>query len=264
MCQEVDILADGPFFPPLITVAYACHNPAPPDLRARVEARWHECLEAAKRENRTLFNAPVAFLKTYAVRGGSLHLELAPTDYKTFLVTTLRDRDWFERHCPAAITPALGNSIFLTFENTAYLGLRSHAVAAYPGKAHLFGGVLDWPGNQATGPEALLAHLYRELHEELGLMPEALTAPPRLLALLRDPFLMQPELVWHGTIKEPLTTLPAYDAEHDRLVPLTWNPPSTTRQPRVGNPRPPASTTPPLTPVAHATIAMLQRITRKV
>ena len=184
--------------------------------------RWTDYLHEAQRDGRMLFNSPVAFLKSCAVAGGMLHLELAPTDYKTFLVTTLRDRAWFETHCPAAITPALGNSIVLTHQGVAYLGMRAAAVAAYPRRAHLFGGVLDWPVNRVDDSSVLLDHLDREMTEELGLTEHDLAAPPRALAVLRDPVLAQPELVWHGELLKPLTVnCHALDArEHDHILAL--------------------------------------------
>ncbi len=246
----MDILADGPFLPHQISVVYGGHGTPPPEIRDRIDDWWRESVDEAQRENRTLFNAPVAFLKACAVCGERLHLELAETDYKTFLVTTLRNRDWFEHHCPTAITPALGNSILLTFNNTAYLGLRSRAVAAYPGWAHLFGGVLDWPNNLAMGSEVLMTHLHRELHEELKLETDSLAAPPRLLGLFRDPFLGQPELVWHGMLKSPLEKLFADDIEHDDLLLVAWNQ-SDNRMALGAH----------LTPVSRASLTILQRMT---
>lgn len=222
---DVQTLAAGPFAAHRIIVTYVGHCAAPPDISARIETRWRDFVDAATRDGRTLFNGPVAYLKHASANAGIWHLELAPTDYKTFLVTTLRDRAWFEQHCPTAVTPALGNSILLTHGPTAYLGVRSKAVAAYPLWAHLFGGVLDWPAHRGNTGVVLLEHLYAELNEELGIGPNWLTAPPRVLALLRDPVLAQPELVWHGELKAPLE-LPGgalNPDEHNAIlaVPLT-------------------------------------------
>ena len=223
MKKRLEILATGPFTVEQITLAYSGHLPPPPELLDRIEALWDDYLLAASRDGRMLFNSSVAYLKSAAVSNGILHLELAATDYKTFLVTTLRDRAWFEINSPAAMTPALGNSILLTHRDTAYLGVRSKQVAAYPHWAHLFGGVLDWPKYGSNTAETLLEHLYKELEEELGLAPRALTAPPRVLALMRDPELAQPELVWHGELLQPLA--PCTDAlnvrEHDALLAVT-------------------------------------------
>lgn len=204
MREELEILASGMFSAEQIVLTYTDHHAPPPEALSRIEERWEQYMHAACHEGRTLFNSPVAYLKSVSAAGGILNLELGPTDYKTFLVTTLRDQDWFQRHSPAAITPALGNSILLTHAHTAYLGVRSKAVAAYPHWAHLFGGVLDWPAQRDGNADVLLEHLYRELDEELGIGTSYLAAPPRVLAVMRDPLLAQPELVWHGELKEPL------------------------------------------------------------
>lgn len=235
MKKSLEILATGPFTVEQITVAITGHLPPPPEILDRIEALWDDYMLAASRDGRLLFNSSVAGLKSAAVSNGILHLELAATDYKTFLVTTLRDRAWFEVNFPSAITPALGNSILLTHGDTVYLGVRSNQVAAYPHWAHLFGGVLDWPTRWNNGAEILMEHLYKELEEELGLASDNLAAPPTVLALMRDPVLAQPELVWHGELKQPLAQCTdALNAqEHDTIlaVPmadvLTAGPPAT-------------------------------------
>ena len=235
MKKTLEILASGPFTIEQITVAYTEHLPPPPNIVRRVDRRWAEFMAEARRDGRTLFNAPVACLKSFSTAAGILYLELAQTDYKTFLVTTLRDRAWFEANSPAAMTPALGNSILLTHGDIAYLGMRSNRVAAYPRWAHLFGGVLDWPTRANSAAEILLEHLYKELEEELGLTIDDLTAPPTLLAVMRDPVLAQPELAWHGELKQPLMLrLDALNVEeHDTILALpmagvlTAGPPAT-------------------------------------
>ena len=248
MCDELDILASGVFAAQHIALTYGPYCPPPPDILSRIEARWTEYTHAANRDGRTLFNSPVAYLKSASVNSGILHLELAETDYKTFFVTTLRDRAWFKLNSPSTITPALGNSILLTHADKAYLGVRSKAVAAYPHWAHLFGGVLDWPEQRGNTAEVLLEHLYRELAEELGIGANYLTAPPRVLGLMRDPVLAQPELVWHGELNEPLQVHGnALNAqEHDTIlaVPLA--------ETRFDGP--------PRTPVCAAAIGMAMRL----
>ena len=248
MKKSLDILATGPFTVEQITVAYTGQLPPPPDIARRVDMRWTDFAAEARRDDRTLFNAPVACLKSCSTAAGILRLELAPTDYKTFLVTTLRDRAWFEVNSPAAMTPALGNSILLTHADTAYLGVRSNQVAAYPHRAHLFGGMLDWPKHWSGNGDVLLEHLYKELEEELGLDSHDLTAPPQVLGLMRDPVLAQPELVWHGELKQPLVR--RNDAinlkEHDAILAV----------PMAGIP----AAGPPATPVSLAAIRMAPRL----
>ena len=113
-----------------------------------------------------LFNGPIASLSAYSLSANPprLHLILTPSDYKTFVVTRLRDRDWFQAHAPHAITPALGNSILLTHAGRAVLGVRSPRVSAYAGHAHLIGGVVDVePAPTPTDARPLLHHILREI-----------------------------------------------------------------------------------------------------
>ncbi len=244
MKKSLEILATGPFTAEQTTVAITGHLPPPPEILHRIEALWDDYMLAASRDGRMLFNSSVACLKSAAVSNGILSLELAATDYKTFLVTTLRDRAWFEVNSPAAMTPALGNSILLTHGDMAYLGVRSNRVAAYPHWAHLFGGVLDWPTHWNNRAEMLLEHLYKELEEELGLARDDLAAPPYVLALMRDPILAQPELVWRGKLKHPLTvrTHALSADEHDAILAVPMAAVLTA--------------SPPATPVSRAAIAM--------
>ena len=118
------------------------------------------------------------------------------------------------------IAPALGNSVLLTHADQALLGVRSARVAAYAGRAHVFGGVLDYlkPGARTMG--GVLEHLRRELEEELGLGAADLPGEPRALALVRDMRIAQPELIWHWEVPGELAGLAARleRAEHDSHV----------------------------------------------
>jgi hypothetical protein len=126
-------------------------------------------------------------------------LRLGPTDYKTFLVTCLRDHAWFENNVPTAIAPALGNSVLLTHGERAILGVRSQKVSCYPGHGHLLGGVAELLGTEKFPASAagLIAHLRLELREEAGIdIADLAPGGPRICGLARDPFLHQPELYW--------------------------------------------------------------------
>ena len=210
MSTPPDILARGPFTADQITITW---DPEPRPLSSQagdyIEQRWNTYCADARHNNRILYNGLVAELRAATIRNNHLELSLSPTDYKTFVVTSMRDRDWFLANAPEAISPALGNSILLTMENRAILGLRSQAVAAYPGRVHLFGGVLDAPdvAGQPLDTDFVLRHLYQELHEEVQVSPENFISPPRVLALLRDNFLGQPELAWQAALQGPLDTL---------------------------------------------------------
>lgn len=215
----MDILAPGPF---ALSQLHVQWNAAPtqisPAAAAHIAARWREYTAAAQADGKTLFNSAIARGIAFRSSGDDLHLQLGPADYKTFLVTCLRDRPWFLAHAPEAIAPALGNSALLTCGPRAFLGLRSQRVSAYAGHGHLCGGVLDVP--DATRPpkcaDDLVVHLQRELHEELALTRDAFAAPPVLLGVFRDPQLYQPELVWQWELRHPLTNI--HPHEHDALL----------------------------------------------
>jgi len=189
----------------------------PPAAAAHLEARWAHYLAAAQAAGQTLFNGPISrlidvrhFPAGPAPRPG-IRLRLGPGEYKSFLVTRLRDRPWFEAHAPQAMTLALGNSALPTRGNYALLGIRSQRVSAYPGRLHLIGGVLEalntpqFPATRA----GIEAHLLLELHEEIGLAPgeECRAGWPRILGAAYDDFLGQPELLWQWELRVPLETL---------------------------------------------------------
>jgi hypothetical protein len=189
-----------------------------------LEQRWQAHLAEARLHGKTLFDGPVTLLQHHAVADGQLRLEVTGGTYREFLVTTLRDREWFLSRAPQAMSPALGNSVLLTHGPRAVLGVRSRRVSAYAGHGHVFGGVLDLPP-QPEGPvphALLLDHLLRELHEELHVQPHELAGQPELLGFYRDTWLMQPELVWQWEIEtapEELARRIPRD-EHDGLLAL--------------------------------------------
>ena len=166
-------------------------------MREYIVQRWARYLAGARAAGRSLFNGRITWLKSWRVEEGRLWLELGATDYKTFLVTVLRDREWFSWYAPDAMRPGLGNSVLLTrgYRGEALLGVRSAKVAAYPGRGHLFGGVLDYLGDKARNQSGLVGHVHKELGEELGVGLHEV-GKARALGLYRDAFLGQPELVW--------------------------------------------------------------------
>lgn len=223
-----------------------------------IEERWQTYLADARQRQAHLFDAPVLCLLKWeslpAPTGKSLptlHLTLCPTTYKNFLVTTLRDRPWFQQHAPQLISPVLGNSILLTYQGQALLGLRSPKVSAYPHRAHVIGGVFDrlLPPGQTTDATPILDHLYTEMHEEVGISPHDLAATPRLLGLFRDPALAQPELLWHAELSTPPQTFISrhQDPEHSRLLLISLQPAAPTTQ----------LSRPILTPLAQMGLALL-------
>jgi len=204
----IEILAGGPL--DHIAVAW---DPAPlvlsPTAQAYVDARWDDYMRAAQRHGQTLFDGGVTRLLDHRVAGRTLHLRLGPANFKTALVTGLRDRAWFLAHAPEAIYAALGSSGLLSYGDQCVLGIRSAKVAAYPGRAHLFGGGVERldTAELPASIDGLLAHLYSEFQEELGLTKADLATTPRLLAMARDQVLWQPELLWHCQLARPIETI---------------------------------------------------------
>lgn len=234
MAECLRILAAGPWRTDQVRVFRQPAVDIPRAAEAEIDRLWRKELAAAKAENKKLFNGPILYLRDVNAGIEHLTLHLALADYKSFLVTTLRYYDLFARAFPVNITPALGNSVLLTCGNHLLLGVRSSLVAAYPGRAHLFGGVLEPPAHEtgnhslnnssvhATHP--LLDHLRRELHEELHLFPTDLIGTPRVMLLVQDLFLHQPELIWHWEISERFLQCgtPGKQAmdrhEHERII----------------------------------------------
>jgi hypothetical protein len=240
---DATILLEGPFPPEALDILWQPDTSIPPHAQSHIDARWSHYLAQAEAQHKSLFNAPVSRLLHLQLRQQRIQLTLAPTDYKTFLVTTLRDRPWFQQHAPEALRPALGNSAFLTHHHRALLGIRSPRTSAYADRAHLIGGVLE-PLNTAAlpaTPDGILTHLRQELHEELAITAADLSGRPTLLFIVRDEFLAQPELVWHWELATDLETIAARldpDEHHGHLL-LTKDP---------------------LTPDAHARMTPLARL----
>ena len=171
----------------------------PAAAREYLDARWVAHVAEARAQGKTLFNGPITRLIAAGWEHGRVVLRMGPADYKTFVVTRLRDRAWFEAHAPGVSVGAMGNSTFLTRGDRALLGIRSPQVSAYARRAHLLGGVLELLGTEAFPATAggMVAHLRMELREEGALGEDELAREgPRLLGVVQDEFLAQPEAVW--------------------------------------------------------------------
>jgi hypothetical protein len=203
--EPIDLLASGPF--DRVEVHW---NKTPlvldPDVQAYIDARWDVYQQQATKSGQMLFDGPVAQLMDFRVRGNTLELFLQLSDYKRFVVTALRDHAWFAANAPQAVVGALGVSALLWHGDRCVLGVRSPKVSAYPGMAHIFGGVLEELGtpDRPANVDGLLAHLRQELAEELGLGAADLIGVPQVLMLARDHVLHQPELVWQWQLAGPI------------------------------------------------------------
>jgi hypothetical protein len=140
--KNIDLLAAGPFDRVNIhwTAAPAVLDRA---VQSYIDARWQNYQQQATAAGQMLFDGPVAQLTDFQTRGGQLDLFLQLSDYKRFVVTALRDHAWFAANAPRAVVGALGVSALLWHGEHCLLGVRSQKVSAYPGMAHIFGGVLE-------------------------------------------------------------------------------------------------------------------------
>ena len=185
-----------------------------------IDRHWLQYAAEARAAGKTLFDGPITrLLEVRTDRMPHVVLRLGPSNYKTFLVTRLRDRAWFDAHAPADVSLALGNSALLTCGDEALLGLRSDRVSAYPRRLHSFGGVVEALGTARfpASTEGLLAHLRLELDEEAHLKPHELEeSGPRLLSAAMDDFLGQPEIIWQWKTRISLKEVAARldDEEH--------------------------------------------------
>lgn len=216
--SAAEVLAEGPFDLAQVQIRWnPLPLPMPPAVAAFIEERWQYYLAQARAQKRDLFNGPMTAVAGFTAAAGGVIVDLRPSDYKSFVVTCLRDRPWFQKNAPEFITVAPGNTALLTCGEQAYLGLRSARVSTYPGRVHAFGGALDLDlDHPPARVEALLAHIEKEVFEELGLTPAALAAPPRLLGVYRDAALWQPEFVWQWELGRPPSQV--HPHEHDGLV----------------------------------------------
>jgi 8-oxo-dGTP pyrophosphatase MutT (NUDIX family) len=211
--DDVTMLAAAPAGGGLVVEWEAAPPPLPTDAAAYVDARWAEYVAAATAAGHALFNGPITRLLSVATRREDLVLRVGPGDYKTFLVTVLRDRAWFEMHAREAMVAALGNSALVTRGDYALLAERSAAVSCYAGRVHTIGGVVEalaTPGFPASRA-GIEAHLLKELQEEVGLRrgEERRDGWPKPIGVARDHFLQQPELFWQWEVAVPLEELRA-------------------------------------------------------
>ena len=233
--SELTLLIEGPIPLAGVTVRWVEDSPEiSAAARAHIEERWEVYLSDARAHGKSLFNGPISRLIDARQEASGVVLTLGPADYKTFVVTAMRDRAWFVANAPQAIVGAFGNSVQLTRGTRMLLGIRSHETSAYAGRAHLLGGVLDLLGTPKfpASTEGLLAHLSLELDEEAALRADELIGKPTLLAVVRDSFLAQPEAIWRWEsaveLEEVAGRLNAHEhhgaviVEKGSVPPATW------------------------------------------
>lgn len=216
--REVEALIEGRFARAAVTTRF---EPAPressAELDAWIERRWQELLAQAQREGRELYDgALLRFVAATERRDGSgaRHLELVvgPGRYRDFAATnldpTLPPADRGGRFAWRTFGNALGAcAIVATADGALVLGRRSDRVFSYPGWLHAFGGMVE-AGDRSDAAIDPFAAVARELHEELGLAPMELRELT-LRAIVREPRLHQPELLFHAEVALTVAELEA-------------------------------------------------------
>jgi hypothetical protein len=222
--NDLTVLVDGPLVAGEVEIEWVATSPPISETaRAEIERQWERHVAQARAQGQSLFNGAITRLIRAKEAGGGgarrVILMLGPADYKSFVVTVMRDREWFLAHAPDAMAYGLGNSVLMTQGDRALLGVRSSGTSAYAGRAHVIGGVLELLGSPELPAtmEGILTHLRREMQEEASVGEADVVAAPMLLAIVRDEFLSQPELVWQWEISGDLRRIAArLDAQEHR------------------------------------------------
>jgi hypothetical protein len=182
------MLAEGRWGPAAIRVERRGRHQLPAELLPAVECAWQA---ACARPGVHLFDGALLRLDAWQVADGMLHLALGETGYKDFLGSNAAHPEWLDRHGAHALATPLGTSAaLLTGDRRLVFGMRSQAVALYPGHAHPFGGTMD----PVPRPD-VFREVLRELEEEVALTPADI-AGTEAVALIEDCALHQIELVF--------------------------------------------------------------------
>lgn len=182
------MLAEGGWGPGQVAVRRTGRHRLPPALHGEVEAAW---AAACARPGVRLFDGRMLRLDAWRLAGDRLELDLGETGYKDFLGSNAAHPEWLELHGPGALATPLGTSAaLLTADRRLVFGVRSQAVALYPGHAHPFGGTMD----PVDAPD-VFHEVRRELAEEVALGAEDI-AGIEAVALIEDCALHQVELVF--------------------------------------------------------------------
>lgn len=194
------------------------------ELDAFVARVWAEQCKAAQRNGQMLFNGPLARLLRFSVAGGTLLLEVGPTDYANFMATNLLYLHETARFGPHLRSDPVGTSALpVTSDGWLLCGRRSGRVAFHAGFVHVFGGGLEAGDRREDGSIDAFESVFRELWEELHVNIADIVQPV-CLGLIRDPAILQPELTFEVPLRLERSELAgrldphASDQEHTELV----------------------------------------------
>jgi 8-oxo-dGTP pyrophosphatase MutT (NUDIX family) len=228
------LLVRGPFEAGDVTVRVLEEaRPTTPELERQIEESWRATLALAKREGRHVFNGGVMRWLNAEVRpsGGRRRLQLtvAPSTYREFVGTNLDPNlkpDVAQGTIPwSHFGNAIGtSSVVVTSDGVVVAGRRSASVIGYAGTVHSFGGMLEAVDRDGGSVDAF-ASLRRELREELGLRDVEI-GPPVLEAIILEPLIHQPEMIFHVRVTNDFAELKRRwksaesGDEHDELLAL--------------------------------------------
>ncbi|GDY12967.1 hypothetical protein LBMAG53_18450 [Planctomycetota bacterium] len=232
---QVTWLARGDWGPDQVVTELAAEPfAASLEVQRLADAEWDTAMTEARRLGRTLFDGPLLRCARFSVDGDRLRIRLCRTSYRMFWGTNVR-RPELPDHDRA--DPLGTSAVIVTSDGFLVLGRRSPRMALHPGRIHPFGGCAEPP---SAGQPDVFAEIAREIAEECQLTGCGL----RLRALVRDPDLRQPELLFTATTPLALAEVQSRidpDEHHG-----SWSCPATETAVRA------ALADPELTPVAVA------------
>ncbi|MGF1633028.1 MAG: hypothetical protein ACFCVE_04190 [Phycisphaerae bacterium] len=218
-------------------------------VEAAIEATWRDW---KRKPGITLFDGPIARLEGWDVGEGQgegqgqgrLKLAVSRTSYRLFLGTNLINPHLLQQYGNEVGSNPIGVSTLLrTADGHLVLGLRNDRVAFYPRRLHPFAGSLE-----VRDDVDVFADARRELHEELGLLPDEVH-DLRLTGIAMDTRLSQPEMILAADTTRTLNEVVAgLDAEEHTAH---WSCPATPEAARSA-----VETEPLLTPVATAALTL--------
>ncbi|MCA9252003.1 MAG: hypothetical protein KDA54_12800 [Phycisphaerales bacterium] len=177
-------------------------RPSTDVLERLIAEVWARERALADDSGAVLFNGDLVRHIDHALIDDGLHIDVGPTDYKSFLGTNLRNGVLLDEIGRDAFANAIGVSALITCNRepaTVLLGHRSAKVVDQPGTIHTFGGALDADDRGDDGQINVFAAVTREICEELALRPDDL-AELECLGLVCDRSIWQPELVFAARV----------------------------------------------------------------
>lgn len=161
------IVAAGRWGEDAVEVRWVEDLPHPPEWAAAVERDWEEL----KREEPSLFDAPLAGARGWLDAGERLGLALARTSFKVSLSTHRHHARYVAEYGLAGLGMGLACSVGLVLADGALLlGRRSQKVMGGRGRWHPCAGHFDPDRHlDARGRASLFEAARAEVHEEIGL-----------------------------------------------------------------------------------------------